>query len=469
MRFFGLLVIGGIAFAGEARADTCVRPSDAGGYAGYVYSPSTVRYFDSKSTRVHYVDEGKHSVRTKSSRPDSVPDDVARVAEIAEDALTRYGTMGYRSPRSDVACGSNGGDGRLDVYLVDFGAADGMTARELCSTEGKVTVCASFLLVESNFEGRYATADEGIRTVVPHELFHAVQNAYDADLDRFWAEGTAQWAAKRLDPTLLDLERFLPSYFGDTGRALDAPAGGVTAGFLYGSAIWPVYLTEKHADETVRLIFETEASSGAGIFASTDEVLKKNYSSSLASEFTTFALFNAATSTRTGTGGYASAKSYPAVKIDDLPEQGVSGATSGLATKYFRVQIKQGTKLEIDADPARTRAIFLPLEDGKARIDHATPLPADVNGEGIAVVAGITTKKTDADFRLYLTATSTPGSATAPPVTPSTDPVIAPSQGGCSISESESHHTLTPLGLLALAFVFESRSRKRAERSRSVR
>lgn len=209
-----------------ARAGDCVRPTDPQGFAGYRYDDATPAHFDTENVRVWYASSGKHSVRTASTRDDGVPDDVARVGAVTEDALARYAAMGYRPPVSDAdpTCGSNGGDGRLDVYLVHFTAADGMTVAERCVPSNGGTPCASFIFAEANFAGRYATADEGIRTVLPHETFHAVQNAYDAELDRYWAEGTAQWAAKTLDPSLRDLERFLGPWPGGPGEAPPAPA-----------------------------------------------------------------------------------------------------------------------------------------------------------------------------------------------------------------------------------------------------
>ena len=90
-------------------------------------------------------------------------------------------------------------------------------------------VCSSFLLVESTFAGRgYPTVTEGFETVVAHELFHAVQNAYDHDMDRFWAEGSAQWAMKIVYPGRTDFENQLPAFFKDNTRSLDTQPAGVS-------------------------------------------------------------------------------------------------------------------------------------------------------------------------------------------------------------------------------------------------
>jgi hypothetical protein len=192
VRVSGFLSVLALVLAAiEARGEVCARPTDPEGYAGYSYDTGTPTFFDTATVRVWYVTSGKHSVRPATSRGDGVPDDVARVGEVTENALHNYAAMGYRAPLTDEdpSCGSNGGDGRLDVYLVHFTAADGTTVAERCTTSSAAVQCASFILAEANFQGRYPTVDEGIRTVLPHEAFHAVQNAYDAELDRFWAEG----------------------------------------------------------------------------------------------------------------------------------------------------------------------------------------------------------------------------------------------------------------------------------------
>src|SRR5262249_15241758 len=151
-----------------------------------------------------------------------VPDHVALAADTAEDALTRYAEMGFRKVPSDAACTSNGGDDKLDIYLVRFAGADGSPLAE-CNGGS----CSSFALVESTFRGKgYSTPAEGFRTVITHELFHAVQNTYKQGDAPFWAEGTAQWAMKTLHPELQDFERALPKFFEDTSRSIDAAPGG---------------------------------------------------------------------------------------------------------------------------------------------------------------------------------------------------------------------------------------------------
>lgn len=427
---FTLSVLALVFAAREARAEICARPTDPQGALGYSYDTETPAHFDTAKVRVWYVTTGKHSVRPASTRGDGVPDDVARVGEVTEDALHKYAAMGYRAPLTDEdpSCGSNGGDGRLDVYLVHFTAADGTTVAERCKTVGAATQCASFILAEANFQGRYPTVDEGIRTVLPHEAFHTVQNAYDAELDRFWAEGTAQWAVKTLDPSLRDLERFLPSFFKEEGRSIDVPPGGVTAGYLYGAAIWPVFLTRRFDQAIVREILEAEGASGTSALDAARDVLGRRQGS-LDDAWPTFWTWNASTGARADVTGYPDAALYPLLATHELADV-VSGVTSGSTAHAYHVAPTSRVDVTLESEGAH-HAYLLPLEGGKAVLAKAAALPTTTEGEALVVLTSLTKSKADAPFTLKVAA-----AADAPPSSPSpsAEAGSGDSSGGCSIS-----------------------------------
>lgn len=408
MRACGLMIAAAACSIARSAAADCTRPTDPGGALGYTYGSAAVQSFGSATVRVWYTAEGPHAVNAASSRSDGVPDDVAQVAQVTSDALASYAAMGYRPPVSDAAtpaCGDDGGDGRLDVYLVHMTGGDGTTVAEpgRCTAVGSATVCASYILAMASFAGLYPSADIGIHTVLPHEVFHAVQNAYDAGLDRFWAEGTAQWAAKLLDPSLTDLERFLPAFFNQTARSLDAPANGVTSAFLYGAAIWPVFLAQRHGDDLVRRIFDREALAGGPALAATDVVLAASQSA-LATEYPAFAAWNAATGTRAGRGGYAEAAMYPMAAVAELTGGSARGITSGFASYYFHVSVQARAMVSLEPSATRNAGTLIPLVDGVAQLDAAAPLPATLAaGEAIVVVSGTTANKTDAPFSVAVT------------------------------------------------------------------
>jgi hypothetical protein len=246
-----------------------------------------------------------------------------------------------------------------------------------------------------------------------------IQNAYDVELERFWAEGTAQWATKKLDPSLTDLERNLPAFFAQTSRALDAPANGVTAAFLYGSAIWPVFLSQRHGDELVRTILERESETGGSSLASTESVLADRQAS-LADEFALFSAWNAATGSRAGPAGYRDAAKYPVIPLKELGSVPIRDVSSGLASFYYRAEVSAPMRVMLETDSKRNTGTLVPLENGMARVDRAMPLPAVLAAEGIIVVSGISSNKTDAPFTLSLTslAPATTGEASGCALSP---------------------------------------------------
>lgn len=441
----------------DAVAQCAGRPTDPSGVQGYAYA-SEAKSFAQGAARVHYALTGTHAPDLATTRPDGVPDAVAVAAEIAAGALQGFAARGFRAPPSDAACPSNGGDAKLDVYLVRFAGADGATIPESCSG----AACASFVLVDATFKGRgYKTPREGFTTVVTHELFHAVQNAYDAELDRFWAEGTAQWAMKSLHPELEDFERQLPAFFAEPARSIDAQPSGVTAGFLYGSAVFPLFLETWKGEGFVKETLEAEASGSKTIDAIASVLAKRG--SSLDEAYPLFGAWNAATKDRAGTGGYPAAASYPGVKADAL-EDGASAITSGLGYHVYAGTLEGRQKVSLETDAARNAGVLVPLESGKARLDRALPLPAVADGDVLVVVSGITAKKSDAPFTLRLGpddgGASSAGAA----------PARGGSESGCAVSRRKGHdHALALATLVGLAFaVVRTSAGRRSKRGRGA-
>jgi hypothetical protein len=454
------------ATATAAAAPCSGRPTDPSGYQGYAYGAALAKAYDAARVRVHYAATGTHAPDPATTRGDAVPDTVALAGQIADTSLAKYAEMGFKAPPGDVSCTSNGGDDKLDIYLVAFAGADGTAVRESCSGRS----CSTFVLIDSTFLGRgYPTVADGFRTVVSHELFHAVQNGYDQELDRFWAEGTAQWAMKTVYPELTDFEKQLPAFFKDNTRSLDTAPGGVTSGFLYGSAVWPLFLTLRHGPDTVRLILEKQVD-GTKSIAATDAVLATK-GSSIAEDLPLFGAWNAATKTLAGTGGYPNAAKYPGVKIEALAD-GVGGITSGLPYYVYRGTLEALSKISLETDAVRNAGVVVPLEGGKPALEKAKALPSNAEGEVLVVVAGITTKKTDAPFTVRIGAPdpedagSSGGTSSGASGSSSGDS----SSSGCAVvgssASSRGPDALAALGVL-LAGVLVVRARRRVSSARS--
>lgn len=434
--------------ARTASAQCPSRPADSGGYNGYVYAPETPQSLAGENVRVHYVSAGTHAAAQA---------DVQFVSDTAEDAVKRFAEMGFAKPPTDESCGAtNGGDGKLDIYLVKFAGADGSTAKTAC-TAGK---CSSFMLVESTFKGRgYPTTNEGFRTVVVHELFHAVQNAYVADMpERFWAEGTAQWAMKQLHQELTDFERQLPPFFNDPQRSIDSAATGVTAGYLYGSSVWPLFLSLRHGPTTVKDVIERQATGDEAVPA-IDAVLQAR-GTSLADEFPLFWAWNVGTKDRAGVGGYPDAAKYPGVdpkKIGVL-EEGASGITSGLSAFLFAGDLGGKTKVSLETDETRNAGVLVPLDGEKTQLDKAQRLPAVAEGRALVVVTGITTKKTDARFTLHVAPDDETTSSSS-----SSSGGTGGDDGGCSCSTPSSRADGAAAFVVAVLILVALRGRARMQ------
>ncbi|HEY1097848.1 MAG TPA: MXAN_6640 family putative metalloprotease, partial [Myxococcota bacterium] len=270
------------------------RPDDPGSDLFTFDVGDDIETFDSANFRVHFTRAGTHAVPLADVDDNGVPDHVEALLAIYETAHDHYLAMGFRVPVSDDGLPDNGGDGRFDVYLVDFARnADGAYRSERCAG----AICAGYMVQENDFAGYgYPSVVVANRTVASHELFHAVQAAYDADQGGVVAEGTAVWASERFDASLRDLEGFAYGYLDNASTPLDSGRGGPVDSFTYGAGIFFEYLSERFDDDVVLHLWEgvaDDVDGGADWFEVIDDVLVERGSSFVAAfaEFSTWTLF----------------------------------------------------------------------------------------------------------------------------------------------------------------------------------
>ncbi|XXX74420.1 MXAN_6640 family putative metalloprotease [Sorangium sp. So ce134] len=212
----------------------------------------------SGSFLVHFAREGRSAVPAGDADATGVPDFVEEVASIYDEVIVHYrDVLGFRPPRSDEDLPDNGGDGRFDVYLVDFaGVGDGVFRVDACEPDDGGR-CAGFMIQENDYSGYdYPSTRTANRILGSHELFHAVQAAYDHGQDTPMLEGTAVWATESFDPSLKDFEGFVDGYLSNTDRSFDVPMIGPVDPFSYGSAIFFQFLEERYGDGAVRSLWE---------------------------------------------------------------------------------------------------------------------------------------------------------------------------------------------------------------------
>lgn len=284
-----ILLLTSVAFA---------RPTDGGSDFSFS-SEDTVLSYDSSSggVRVWYSVAGPNVVALDDDDGDGLPDFVANVADSAERVLEFYLADGFRAPLSD---GERGGSAAMDVYLVDFGgSADGHYTAESCG--GSPRVCSGYFEMENDFAGYgYPDLATAIKVLTSHELFHAVQAAYSAESDAWFAEGTAVWAEWAFDPGSEDFLWFCGQYLDDPGRSLNKPPAGPIPVFDYATALWWYFLANEYGDDVIGALLEATESSSDEEFLLAMGDIEAARGGSLREDWTKFANWNVATATAAG-------------------------------------------------------------------------------------------------------------------------------------------------------------------------
>ncbi|MCC7075056.1 MAG: hypothetical protein IT383_27335 [Deltaproteobacteria bacterium] len=257
MRALSLLLL---LAAGAAGA----RPDDPGPGELFTFdSGDDVEVYDTVRFRLHFARAGAHRVPAADTDTSGVPDHVEALGAIYESVLDRYLELGFLAPLGDNGTDADNDDARFDVYLVDFGlSADGAFTVEGCSG----STCFGYMVQENDFSGYgYPSASYGNRLLASHELFHAVQAAYDHEQGQVIGEGTAVWASEQFDEGLDDYEGYAGYYLDETNLPLDATGGAVVSGRTYGSVIFWQFLTERYGDDAVQRLWAATVDGAGGI------------------------------------------------------------------------------------------------------------------------------------------------------------------------------------------------------------
>ena len=286
--------------------------------------------------RVHYSVDGPNKVRTGDANGDGVPDFVEAVVAIAQESLSLFNELNLQSPMSETefTLADNGGSNALDFYLVDFGGnSDGSFGVDGCNNENQ---CTGYMVIENDFAGYgYSSHLEGLRTVVPHELFHFVQAAYNAQLPIWISEGTAVWGQRRFDPDSRDFRGFANQYLDDTDRPLNKPPSGPVPAFAYGTAIWWEFLTLRHNNLLIAdLLTAWEGLTEDADFVATMVAGLERQNDTMESAWMDFSSYNL------GTGGRAgSLESYPDASrfAGIVPAEEGSNSTLETSNRFYPI------------------------------------------------------------------------------------------------------------------------------------
>lgn len=155
---------------------------------------------------------------------------VTQMQDALEESLRiQLEELGWRLPPPD--CGE-GGDNRLDVYVMDL-SADGVlgyVARGVVVGDNPFTPATeryaaySYLVLDNDMS--FASAREAInlmRTTAAHEIHHNIQFGYD-NTDSFGAfyEAGATWIETLVNPEIADAYHYISDYYNTTDYCMGA-------------------------------------------------------------------------------------------------------------------------------------------------------------------------------------------------------------------------------------------------------
>lgn len=461
-----------------------IRPTDGAGWLNNAYEKdAVVKLYDAPGDhfRVYYALTGMSAVDPADlDPPDGVPDFVTRVGSAAE--ATYQSTIvarGFRPPLDDSQYHDRpdfGGDGRFDIYLRVAGpGSDGYRVVEACTdgSDGSAPDrCAGYFVMNPTFKGtQYKTELDGIEVLTSHELFHAIQDAYNRGQWRTFSEGTAVWNELQVFPrtperdgTFRDYLGFSRALFNEPERPLDQSMGtGPGGAYAYATAVWFEYLSERFGPQLIRELWEGSEAKRTGeppqFMDVTAALLSSRYQTELAAAFVEFTRWNLLTAERAadapaeppgGPTGYRRAAEYPPVRLEPVITQvgqRQKAEVSGFSARYFELAVPlaapQRLRLHLD-DPAAQPVVgtLYVVPAGGKKPGPAVAIPGSGLGSGLGldvevqpgqrllvVASGATRGARAREVTVYLdTDVSPPGGPAGP------EPMPPPAEmGGCAV------------------------------------
>jgi hypothetical protein len=323
--------------------------------ASYFARPSTESTYLSQSGHflIHYNVTGSESVPLADDDLSLIPDYVERIGLFADSCRSFYHTgLGYLPVPPD-------GDGIYDIYLLRIGAY-GLTVREGVG-DSSWNDYSSYMQIHCNFDGFPENDDPAGRVIgaqkvtCAHEYYHAVQLAYDGLEDIWWMECTATFFEEVSYSEVNDNYNYLPYFYNYPDTSLTVSTGL----HMYGSFVWPQFLTKKFGLNVQKSIWEYCRYHNS--LTAIDSALAK-IGSGMKPAFAEFAAWNYFTGFRHDTSFLDSGAYYPLVPLDQvIPSYPFSGITSlrppdGLGASYLfsYVNAADNGLLRIDFDGANT-------------------------------------------------------------------------------------------------------------------
>jgi hypothetical protein len=353
---------------------------------------------------VHWVIATSDAPPLLDGNHDLVPDQADATLLAFETAWRiEVDQMGFRAPKPDGTSADHGPNDKLDVYVADMGASglSGYVATDDPHAQDEsypYRDYSAYIVVDDDFSVTQLGADGGLgglRATAAHELFHAVQYAYDSGEDAWLTEGTAAWMEDIVADDVDANRRWLhssaiahPWVPIDSSRGLNE----------YGAWVFWRFLTESQGTRDpdqalIRTVWELAAQGPGdpGLFSA--EALQEALDSrgrSLAGALATFGSWNLAPA-----AFYDEGAAYPRAPVtehhrvsDHHPAAGWSTLQlNHLATDAVSFEPQAGSpgkaslRLLLDAPPRETGSaarILIVLRSGSLRL---VPLTLDADGD----------------------------------------------------------------------------------------
>lgn len=275
-------------------------------------------------------------VRVHWNQGEATSQYVDQVGTISDDILETYEQAGYRRPLPD---GNRGGNAKLDVYLENLGS-QGLYG--YCDTDQPPTGTGPFdVPAYCAFDNDYEefpshTPLENLQVTVAHELFHAVQFAYDYYEDGWFLEAAAAWVEDEMFDDVDDNLQYLDtSPLSSPHLPLDKTDGLR----IYGGWIFLRYLTEKFPDAEgglpviVREMFDLADGAKGGPDAYSMQAITRvlaEHGTSLRAEWARFAAAN-----RRPAATYEEGAAYPIARLAGTVNLAPGRTSSGRLTRVL--------------------------------------------------------------------------------------------------------------------------------------
>lgn len=187
---------------------------------------------------------------SSSAASQDAADASAVLSEVEETIWPKLTDIMQREPISDAHVASNGGDGKLDIYIRPFTLTSAQAAAAGVQTAAETVPYSESCNKGPRWVWIYDIALQP--AVIAHEFFHTLTAAYDqiaCQENAFWDEGTANWAGNLVEPHYRPIEQNASEYLGGVDD------GGYRSSLerhSYTSWLFAQFLADKAGPDAIR-------------------------------------------------------------------------------------------------------------------------------------------------------------------------------------------------------------------------